>query len=190
MEADPSNPSDPYWQNPVIAARYTNFTSYKNLRNGAIALDIGYIVFDSFKVADNILAGIEVEITNKINDGYAQVYNSLIIGYSDNAEDLTMRSPSKGVIGPRTENFSVFNSRFNNFDKGGKAALGTCSHCFSPQTTDSGGRTLTVSQLSFNKTTQRVRYPDPMREIIYDIDGSLTGLGPKSWATSYWKHND
>jgi hypothetical protein len=55
---------------------------------------------------------------------------------------------------------------------------------------DSSARTLSVKGLYFDPTvTIRVRYQIPYREIIYDIDGSLTGKGPKSWATAYWKHN-
>jgi hypothetical protein len=29
----------------------------------------------------------------------------------------------------------------------------------------------------------------PFRAIYYDLDGSLTGLGPGSWATPNWTHN-
>jgi hypothetical protein len=36
----------------------------------------------------------------------------------------------------------------------------------------------------------KIRYQEPWREIILDLDGSLTGLGARSWATSYWKHNE
>jgi len=35
-----------------------------------------------------------------------------------------------------------------------------------------------------------VFYQEPRREIILDLDGSLTGLGANSWATAYWKHNE
>ena len=63
---DATNPSDPYWQNPLIPAVFQNFTSYKNRRNGAIALDIAGVRFENFKVSDNILAGIEVELTKDV----------------------------------------------------------------------------------------------------------------------------
>ena len=103
-----------------------------------------------------------------------------------------MTSPSRGIIGPRTENFQIHNVKFYNFDVADKGAIGTCSHCFSAPSTDSGARTLTVSNLYFDpaSVTAKIRYQEPFREIIYDIDGSLTGLGPNSWATPYWRHND
>ena len=188
---DETRPADPYWQNRPITNNFINMTSYKNQRNGAIALDIADTRFINFKIADNILAGIEVELSNTLVDGYARVDNALVVGYTENADDFTMSSDSRGIIGPRTENFLVNNVRFYNFDKAGKAALGTCSHCFSLPSTDSGGRTLTVSNLFFaSSVSRRIHYQAPRREIIYDKDGTLTGLGAKTWATPYWRHND
>jgi hypothetical protein len=58
---DPNNKTDPYWRNPLITARFQNFTSFKNKRNGAILLDVADVRLENFKVADNILAGIEFE---------------------------------------------------------------------------------------------------------------------------------
>jgi len=100
---DASRPDDIYWKNPLIPAVFQNFTSYKNQRNGAIALDIGAVRFENFKVSDNLLAGIEVELTDNVRDGNAKVDGALIIGHSDNAEEMTAMFPSRGVIGPRTE---------------------------------------------------------------------------------------
>ena len=180
----------------MIPAVFTNFTSFKNRRNGAIALDIGAVRFENFKVSDNLLAGIEVELTKNVADGLARIDGALIIGHSELAEDLTFinERTSYGVIGPRTEGFQVHNVKFYNFNKmkgGDRAAIGTCSHCFSAPSTDSGARTLTVKGLSFDSsTTVKVKYQIPYREIIKDLDGSLTGLGPGSWATAYWKHNE
>jgi hypothetical protein len=193
---DPANTTDRYWRNPLIPAVFTNFTSYKNRRNGAIALDIGAVRFENFKVSDNLLAGIEVELTRNVADGLARIDGALIIGHSELAEDLTftnfkLERPSFGVIGPRTEGFQVHNVKFYNFDVAEKAAIATCSHCFSAPSTDSGARTLTVRNVWFDSSvTRRVFYQTPRREIILDLDGSLTGLGPRSWATAYWKHND
>ena len=38
-------------------------------------------------------------------DGYAMVNGALVIGRSNNADDLTNSAPSHGIIGPRTEGF-------------------------------------------------------------------------------------
>jgi len=85
----------------------------------------------------------------------------------------------------------VHNVKFYNFDIAGKAAIGSCSHCFATPSTDSGGRTVVFSNLYFDKSVLiKIRYQEPRREIFYDLDGTLTGLGPKTWTTPYWKHND
>ena len=39
--------------NPAITANFTDFTGWKNGRNGAIAGTVGAVVFDNFKVIDN-----------------------------------------------------------------------------------------------------------------------------------------
>jgi hypothetical protein len=152
---------------------------------------MGDVSLENFKVADNFLAGIEFELANAMADGYARITSALIIGRSENADELTNTCGSRGVIGPRTEGFHVNNVRFYNFNNGGMAALGSCSHCFSPPATDSGGRTVTYSNLYFDKSvTIKIRYETPYRDIFFDTDGTLTGLGPNSWATPYFRHND
>jgi len=35
----------------------------------------------------------------------------------------------------------------------------------------------------------KIRYQFPWRDIFYDLDGTLTKLGPKTWATAYFEHN-
>lgn len=60
--------------------------------------------------------------------------------------------PVFGLITPRSENFTVSNVNFYNFDLDGYAAIGTCSHCYHPASTDSGARTVTFSKLYFDPT--------------------------------------
>jgi hypothetical protein len=75
------------------------------------------------------------------------------------------------------------------------AALGSCSQCFHPITTDSGGRTTTLSGLTFDDSTvtRRIRFQTPYREIFYDKDGTLTSvrrapLKAGSWIVPEWTH--
>lgn len=50
---------------------------------------------------------------------------------------------------------------------------------------------VTFSGLYFDPSVLiKIRYEIPYRDIFYDLDGTLTGLGPKTWATPYWKHNE
>ena len=101
-----------------------------------------------------------------------------------------MESQFHGIITPRTENFQVNGVKFYNFDQPGHWALGSCSHCFHPAATDSGARTISFSRVYFDASVNiRIRYQFPFRDIFYDTDGSLTGLGPGTWATPFWPHN-
>jgi hypothetical protein len=70
----------------------------------------------------------------------------------------------------------------------GASAFSTCSHCPHSSSTDSGGRTFSTSNLTFVDTTKRIRYQFPNNNIIHDRDGTLTGLGPNSYATAYFAH--
>jgi len=188
---DSTDPANPYPANPPIIAEFHNLVSYKNGRNGAIAERVGAVQFHNFKTADNVLAGIEFSLTEDIIDGYAKVVGGLIVGKSENTEDLIDLASPHGIITPRTENFSIEGTKFYNFNFNDAAALGTCSHCFHPASTDSGARTVRVSGLEIDDTvTKRIMYQYPRRAIFLDEDGSLTNQGAGSWATPYYLHND
>lgn len=123
-------------------------------------------------------------------DGTAQINGGLVVGYSLNVGAGTSNNALLGIITASSENFQVHNVKFFNFNKRNQAALGSCSQCSRYRTTDSGARTTTFSGLQFNSSvTQRILYASPYRDIFYDLDGSLTGKGSKSWATPYWEHN-
>jgi hypothetical protein len=55
----------------LITANFDNFVGWKCNRNGAIAENVGDVHFNNFKVADNILAGIEFSKTNFVIGAYA-----------------------------------------------------------------------------------------------------------------------
>jgi hypothetical protein len=102
---DPNNATDPYWRNPLITAEFVNLTSYKNRMNGAIAQQIGDVRFIGFKTADNLICGIEVSLATDAVDGTAQINGALVIGYSANADQMTLDASMHGIITPRSENF-------------------------------------------------------------------------------------
>ena len=120
-----------------------------------------------------------------MEEGNAMVEDSMVVGRSMVNWDGESASPH-GFIAPRTDGSMFSNIRFYNYDFNNAAAVGTCSHCYSKPSTDSDARTVKTKQLSFSNVTKRVRYQTPLRGIIYDMDGTLTGLGEKTWATSFW----
>lgn len=180
--------------NPYITANFNGLTSWKNNRNGAIAERVGDVRFNNFKTADNLLAGIEFSLTHEfpdfIGDDKQGIYNALIIGRSENTEDLLEGNTPRGIITPRTENFVIRGAKFFNFDWENAAAFGSCSHCFHSAATDSGARTVRMSGLEFTNVVKRIRWQFPHKAIYLDEDGSLTGKGPKTWATPYFKHHE
>jgi hypothetical protein len=57
---------------------------------------------------------------------------------------------------------------------------------------DTDADTVRFSGLEFDDATvpRRIRWTTYRKGIFHDEDGSLTGLGADSWASTYWKHND
>lgn len=155
IEYDLDKPDDPWHKNPPITAIFNGLTSWKNGRNGAIAEKVGDVRFQNFKVADNILAGIEFSLTDDYGEDTTRIDNALVIGRTENTEAALDSAEPYGIIGPRTDNFRVDNVRFFNFDWGEAAALSSCSHCFHHAATDSGGRTIRFSKLKFDSTVKR-----------------------------------
>jgi hypothetical protein len=152
-------------------------------------LNVGAVFFKDFKTADNILAGIEFELTWECEDGTCGIDGATIVGKTSNADSTLEGSSPAGIITPRSENMRVMNVDFYNFNFNSAAALKSCSHCWHPASTDSGARTVRFEGLTFTDCNYKVRYETPYRAIYHDLDGSLTGLGAGSWATPYWGHN-
>jgi len=128
-----------------------------------------------------------MSLTEDLIDGYAKVYGGLIIGQSVNNAGLSGSSPH-GIIGPRTEGFTIDGAKFFNYNWNEAAALGTCSHCFHSASTDSGARTVTTRNLAFENVDRKIKYQYPERGIFHDEDGTLTGKGADTYATKGHLH--
>lgn len=175
----------------MITANFDDLTSWKNKRNGAIFEKIGDIRMNNFKTSDNILAGIEVSLSDAVADNMAQIKKAVVVGRSANTEPVLDAASPHGIITPRTENFTISEARFYNYDWNTAAALGSCSHCFHDGATDSGARTVSFSGLYFDETVKRrIKYQFPFHAIYFDKDGTLTGKGPNTWATPHEKHHE
>jgi hypothetical protein len=172
---DFTNEADPYHANKPLIGNFNGFTGWKNNRNGAIAEKVGAVKFNNFKTADNLLAGIEFEKAHEFYGGdYAGVYDSIIIGKTLNTEPLLEISSPHGIIGPRSNGFTIKGVQFFDYNWNNAAALGTCSHCFHDAATDSGARTVRISNLEYNNVNKRIRYQFPFRGIFLDQDGTTT----------------
>jgi hypothetical protein len=63
-----------------------------------------------------------------------------------------------GIIGPRSNGFTIRGAVFHDYNFNKAAALGTCSHCFHVTSTDSGSRTVRISNLEYNSVDRIIRY--------------------------------
>lgn len=146
-------------------------------------------------MADHKICSVEFSALEGLHaNDYAKLENSVIVGNTGLNDDdgILARSTIWGFIGPRQEYMVVDGVGFYEFANTGSlsGAIGTCSHCFHDNSADSGGRTVTFRNLTFDDATvpKRILYQQPWREILHDEDGSLTGLGAGSWATFYYHH--
>jgi hypothetical protein len=181
--------ADPYAANPPVQATISNFLTYKNNHVGLIGERMGAIQFVNITAIDNILAGIEISVSDNSPEGMHLINGALAVGLSQNPYN-TQRfqdGASKGVITPKTENFLVTNVDFYNYN-GNMVAIGTCSHCEHAAATDSGARTVHFQGLSFHNVTQRVWFNIPQRCILRDDDGTLTGLSGGGTVTYDYPH--
>lgn len=194
MKYNSANLADPYKGNRPVLALFENFVGWKSGRNCAISERTGYVHFSNLKCADNILAGIEYSLTDEIADGYAKIIGGLVVGNTGLNNELNYRYNKAviGVITPRSEGFRLEGTSFFNFNFAGSAALQDCSHCWHDQATDSGARTVRTSGLIFDDATvpKRILYELPLAGIWLDLDGTLTGLGPNTWAIPFKPHNN
>jgi hypothetical protein len=112
--------------NPWLETRMEDFTSWKNLHDGAISERMADVKFIDFKLADNLKAGIEISFLEG-DRTQAGIHNSTIVlrsgNYVGGGED------ARGIITAKTENFTIKNVTFVNFNVNTSAALGTCTHC-------------------------------------------------------------
>ena len=131
----------------MFAAEFNDFTAYKNGRSGVIGSVIGDLRFNNFKLLDHQRTG--AEVTKCICPfGTCGMYNSLVVGHSDNQMlplpstniDTTLRT-TLGFIAPSSENYTVQDTTFVNFDADGFAVFSSCDHCNFPNTKSNGART-------------------------------------------------
>ena len=128
---------------------------------------MGACVFKNLILADNDLAGFEVEVDSNESDNVGYLDGALIIGKTD-ANSVAPFSAPHGVITPRTERYWIKNVFFANFNFVGvikdcegtaeecenipAAAVGTSSLSYSDRegSTDSGARTTFFSGIMYN----------------------------------------
>ena len=180
-------PCDPISDsNTFIPTIFYNHVSWKCKRNGAIAEQVGDIRFNGFKVADNILGGIEFTYT-----GYSPLYtttritNAVIVGNTLNTEGLS--SGSKGIVTPQTDGLLIENVRIYNFDST-QFMLADESHSVQCPVFDSGGRLVKISGLTVDSSSVKfINWGNPNRG-IFQITDQNSILPQNTHIAAFWPH--
>lgn len=117
-----------------------------------------------------------------------QYYASLFVGTT--RPDFNPATDGFGKVGlwmPQNERFFGAKLTFVNYGQTG--AIAGCADCDDPAFMKQGGYTYRLTGLRFVQSPVRVRWTVPYKSIMHDLDGSLTGRGPRTWALPYYKFN-
>jgi len=154
VEYDVENPEDPYHTNHPITAVYENFVGWAAGRCAAIVELAGAMEFKNMRTADSQIANIEWSLV-EVAEGYTSIKNALSVGNTgfNDANGELSNLTLWGLITARSENLTVSNVSFYNFDFADSAAFGQCSHCFHDASTDSGARTVTLDNIFIDDAT-------------------------------------
>jgi hypothetical protein len=170
-----SDPNDPWSANPTIQSVYHNFTIYKNKEDGVLAEQTGNVMFSNFTVVESLMGGFEFYLGNFSKDA-TTVINSVVVGQSMQNGFANGYAGTSGIITPRSGPINLTNIRFYNFPAG-TYSFTTCSHCDNLDLFTNTGQEVFVKQLQFfNVQGNYLRMLGLQREIIYDLDGSISTL--------------
>lgn len=73
---------------------------------------------------------------------------------------------------------------------GAAGALAGCSMCSSDTEYKQGGYTYRWQRLTWENTTVRTYWNDPKKDIFWDLDGTLSDVGPNTTVVPYWGWNN
>ena len=161
--------------NPYITTKLERFTAWKCKRDGAIGEELGDVWFVDFKVADNILAGLEVTYAH-YSAWYSttRVSGAVVVGNSLNTEGLA--GGAKGIIAPQTDGFLIENVRFYNFASS-QFIFGDSSHSSRCPVLDSGGRLVKMNNIKIFNSVKRFNWGFPHMG-FFEMLGSTDSFVP------------
>eukprot|EP00039_Didymoeca_costata_P018192 m.332487 g.332487 ORF g.332487 m.332487 type:complete len:4620 (+) comp16956_c0_seq1:136-13995(+) len=109
--------------------------------------------------------------------------------YIPNIQDCTFWGGrgAQAIFAPQNEYFYVSGASFIDYKDDG--VLSGCAACCSPNKFKQGAYTVRFDGLEFNGSTKRTKWTCPYKQIMYDLDGSLTGYKGGT-ALPYYKFNE
>jgi hypothetical protein len=85
------------------------------------------------------------------------------------------------IVSGWTNDLVIRDTIFVGFNTSDTYALTTCCHCNFPNSKNQDTKTTHFENVVFINSTQLVKYADPKRAILHDVDGSLSGTPGAIW---------
>lgn len=163
-----------------------NLLSYRNNGNGMFGKHHGSIHHINAIFIEN--SGHDISIVHLDNVNYDQnpiFQNTLFIGSLNPDFQENTNLYKYGIYGPQSEYFYVKDSIFLNY--GNSGAITGCNECLVGSEMNQGGFTTRYENITFINTILRLVWSETKKEIIWDIDGSITGI-PDSMITRAYNY--
>jgi hypothetical protein len=158
---------------PSAPQTFRNFTSFHNGDNGIFGKRNGDIHHVGSKLIEN--RGGEYKQLFLIDGpftAYPNIKDALLVGSIDPATAVNVTTA--GFSAPQNENYYISNVQFVNYGRSA-TAISLCEGCESDVEYAQGGWTYRVRGLQFINVVNKVTFNAPFKEILFDLDGSLTG---------------
>lgn len=185
----------------TFPALFQNSTFFRNRDNGVFVKHGGDIHHINPRVIETANTDINWVILEVAYGWNPHLVNALVIG--NLAPWARPIWPKTGIFGPQNEWFFVDGATLVNFDSpaitgasgallappAAVGAISMCNSCDSDQFYRQGGYTSRWRGLAFVNTSRRVAWTPPFKEILWDLDGTLTG-SVNGTVTPYYAYND
>ena len=172
-----------------FAIRFYNFTSFRNGQHGIFGKKNGDLHHINAKLGEN--SGSDQFWTKlekvKYHENDPNILNGLFVGRVNGVTDTTDLGKA-GLWAPQNEFFHVKDTTFVNY--GASGALRGCAKCGDQTSLKQGAYTVRTQGLTFVNTAKKVKFTEPHKQIFYDLDGTLSGVGVQSWLTAPFKFNE
>ena len=96
---------------------------------------------------------------------------------------------AQAIFAPSAEYWYVNGSKFMNYESGA-GTISACAGCCSPVTFKQGAYTYRFERLEFENVAKRTQWTCPYKQILYDLDGTLSEQGAGSTVLPSYKFNE
>jgi len=165
----------------TLPVTFKNFTTWHNGENGVFGKINGDIHHLNLKSVENGATEIGISFAFEIPfSNYPNLINALLVG---NVDPSGQRG-QPAIKTPISDHWFVSGATFVNYPK---AVIEPCTHCNKYDSIFASQAVFThrFRGLKFVNSPIRVKWMDPFKDILFDMDGSLTGIVNGSLSEHY-----